>query len=104
VKKKYGDSVTYEEDPLAHVKTEFGFDVLEVAQGRYAPDSYTTLLVSGFQSRFWNKPFRKPTAWVSRAFSLTRTRCSVLPVMTCGASPELRAEFLELYGERSGSA
>jgi Zinc dependent phospholipase C len=40
MKKKYGDSVTYEENPLAHVKTEFGFDVLEVAQGRYAPDSY----------------------------------------------------------------
>ena len=40
LKKKYGDSVTYEQDPLAHVKTEFGFDVLEVAQGRYAPDAY----------------------------------------------------------------
>ena len=40
LKKKYGDLVTYEDDPLAHVKTEFGFDVLEVAQGRYAPDSY----------------------------------------------------------------
>jgi Zinc dependent phospholipase C len=37
---KYGDSVSYEQDPLAHVKTEFGFDVLEVAQERYAPDSY----------------------------------------------------------------
>ncbi|MGA7792095.1 MAG: zinc dependent phospholipase C family protein [Candidatus Acidiferrales bacterium] len=40
LKKKYGDTVTYEEDKLAHVKTEFGFDVLEVAQGRYAPDNY----------------------------------------------------------------
>jgi hypothetical protein len=40
LEKKYGDSVTYEEDKLAHVKTEFGFDVLEVAQGRYAPDKY----------------------------------------------------------------
>jgi hypothetical protein len=40
LKKKYGDSATYEDDPLAHVKTEFGFDVLEVAQQRYAPDSY----------------------------------------------------------------
>jgi hypothetical protein len=39
-KVKYGDTVTYEEDRLAHVKTEFGFDVLEVAQGRYAPDNY----------------------------------------------------------------
>src|SRR6202140_4061946 len=40
LKTKYGDTVTYEEDRLAHVKTEFGFDVLEVAHGRYAPDSY----------------------------------------------------------------
>lgn len=40
LKKKYGNSVTYEQDKLAHVKTEFGFDVLEVAHGRYAPDSY----------------------------------------------------------------
>ena len=40
LKKKYGDTVTYEEDKLAHVKTEFGFDVLEIAQGRYAPDNY----------------------------------------------------------------
>jgi hypothetical protein len=40
LKKKYGDSVSYEEDPLAHAKTEFGFDVLEVAQESYAPDGY----------------------------------------------------------------
>jgi Zinc dependent phospholipase C len=40
LKKKYGESVTYEADPLAHVKTEFGFDVLEIARARYAPDSY----------------------------------------------------------------
>jgi len=40
LKKKFGDTVTYEQDPLAHVKTEFGFDVLEVAQGRFAPDAY----------------------------------------------------------------
>lgn len=38
--RKFGDVVTYEENPLAHVKTEFGFDVLEVAQGRYAPEAY----------------------------------------------------------------
>jgi hypothetical protein len=40
LKTKFGDVITYEQDPLAHVKTEFGFDVLEVAQHRYAPDSY----------------------------------------------------------------
>lgn len=40
LQKKYGDSVTYEQDKLAHAKTEFGFDVLEVARERFAPDSY----------------------------------------------------------------
>jgi hypothetical protein len=40
LQRKYGDSVTYEEDKLAHLKTEFGFDVLEVARGHFAPDSY----------------------------------------------------------------
>jgi hypothetical protein len=44
---RYGNYVTYEEDPLAHIKTEFGFDVLEVARGRYAPDSYRDFI--GFQ-------------------------------------------------------
>ena len=38
--KKYGSIVTYEDDPAAHLKTEFGFDVLEIAKGRYAPDAY----------------------------------------------------------------
>lgn len=38
--KKYGSIVTYEDDPAAHLKTEFGFDVLEIAKGRYAPHAY----------------------------------------------------------------
>lgn len=40
LKVRFGDFVTYEDDTLAHVKTEFGFDVLQVAQGQYAPSSY----------------------------------------------------------------
>jgi hypothetical protein len=40
LRKKYGDSVSYADNPLAHVKTEFAFDVLQIAQERYAPDSY----------------------------------------------------------------
>lgn len=37
---RYGDSVTFADDPKAHIRTEFGFDVAQVAKGRYAPDSY----------------------------------------------------------------
>jgi hypothetical protein len=40
LQKKYGKVVTYEDNPLAHIKTEFSFDVLQVAKGRYAPESY----------------------------------------------------------------
>jgi hypothetical protein len=47
LRKKYGDTVSYEQDPLAHTKTEFGFDVLEVANDSYAPDGYHDLI--GFE-------------------------------------------------------
>ena len=40
VRKKYGDYVTYGDDPASHIKTEFGFDVLQVARGRYVSQAY----------------------------------------------------------------
>ncbi|MFZ0909727.1 MAG: zinc dependent phospholipase C family protein [Candidatus Acidiferrales bacterium] len=40
LRRKYGDVVTYAENPVAHLKTEFGFDVLEVARQHYASDAY----------------------------------------------------------------
>ena len=59
LKKKYGDQVTYEQDPLAHVKTEFGFDVLEVAQGRYAPDSYHDFIGFGVSAPLLEQAFQE---------------------------------------------
>jgi hypothetical protein len=38
--KKYGPVITYEEQPSAHMKVEFGFDVDQVAEGNYAPKAY----------------------------------------------------------------
>jgi zinc dependent phospholipase C len=59
LKTKYGDSVTYEEDKLAHVKTEFGFDVLEVAQGRYAPDTYHDFIGFGVSVPLLEQAFQE---------------------------------------------
>src|SRR5271166_3167343 len=59
LKKKYGDWITYEENTLAHVKTEFGFDVLEVAQGRYAPDSYHDFIGFGVSVPLLEQAFRE---------------------------------------------
>jgi Zinc dependent phospholipase C len=59
LEKKYGDSVTYEEDRLAHVKTEFGFDVLEIAQGRYAPDAYHDFIGFGVSVPLLEQAFQE---------------------------------------------
>jgi Zinc dependent phospholipase C len=37
---KYGKSVKYAEDKTAHLKTEFGFDMVQVAKNRYASEQY----------------------------------------------------------------
>ncbi|MFC5863731.1 zinc dependent phospholipase C family protein [Acidicapsa dinghuensis] len=44
---KFGPSVTYEDDPKAHIRTEFGFDVLQVAHDRFTSDAYHDFI--GFQ-------------------------------------------------------
>jgi hypothetical protein len=47
LRSEYGSDVTYEDDPAAHLKVEFGFDVLQVARGSYAAKSYHDFI--GFQ-------------------------------------------------------
>jgi hypothetical protein len=44
---KFGKSVTYADDKTAHLKTEFGFDMLQVAKNRYASQQYHDFI--GFQ-------------------------------------------------------
>jgi hypothetical protein len=40
LRSKFGSKVTYAEDPKTHIRTEFGFDVVQVSQNRYTSDSY----------------------------------------------------------------
>lgn len=40
LRKKYGDQVTYAESPTSHIRTEFGFDVLQVAKQQYTSQAY----------------------------------------------------------------
>jgi len=47
LKSKYGPAVTFEQDPKAHIRTEFGFDVVQVAKQRYTSDAYHNFI--GFQ-------------------------------------------------------
>jgi zinc dependent phospholipase C len=45
--RKFGDVVTYEQDPTAHLRVEFGFDVVQVARGLYPPEDYRSFI--GFE-------------------------------------------------------
>ncbi len=40
LRKKYGNEVTYEDNPKDHIRTEFGFDVTQVAKNHFTSDSY----------------------------------------------------------------
>ncbi len=44
---KFGNAVRYAQDHTAHLKTEFGFDTVQVAKNRYASDQYHDFI--GFQ-------------------------------------------------------
>jgi hypothetical protein len=44
---KYGNQVTYEQNPAAHLKVEFAFDVIQIARGAYVPTAYHSFI--GFE-------------------------------------------------------
>ena len=48
--RKYGPVVTYEDQPSAHAKVEFGYDVDQVAEGSYAPKAYHDFIESRSQA------------------------------------------------------
>jgi len=47
LRSKFGKSVRYAQDKTAHLKTEFGFDTVQVAKNRYASQQYHDFI--GFQ-------------------------------------------------------
>jgi Zinc dependent phospholipase C len=47
LRRRFGPVVTYGENPIAHLRTEFGFDVVQVAHGRYSQENYRDFI--GFQ-------------------------------------------------------
>lgn len=47
LKLKFGNSIRYAQDHTAHLKTEFGFDMVQVAKNRYASQQYHDFI--GFQ-------------------------------------------------------
>lgn len=60
LKQKYGPVVTYDENPHAHIRTEFAFDIDQLSHHRLAPGAYLRFI-----------GFRVPTRVLAQAFSET---------------------------------
>jgi hypothetical protein len=58
LQKKYSNVVTYEDDPTAHLRVEFGFDVLQVAKERYASDAYHNFIGFGVSKDLLERAFQ----------------------------------------------
>ena len=93
LERRFGHVITYSDDPVSHMKVEFAFDVVQVAQGNYAPDAYHAFI--GFEVA--QKLFERA---VAKTYSLDLARLlhedlaigtyrytvsSILPAMTKAA-------------------
>jgi hypothetical protein len=91
LRKKYGKEVTYADNPKAHIRTEFGFDVTQVAKNRYTSDRYhdfigfeisKPLLERAFQETY-NIPLNSVIANEDLAIGTFRRAIShIIPEMT----------------------
>jgi hypothetical protein len=53
----YGPAVPYDVDHKAHLRVEFGFDVLQVAKGRYAPENFHDFIGFEVPARLLERAF-----------------------------------------------
>ena len=60
--REYGPAVPYDVDHKAHLRTEFGFDVLQVAKGRYAPENYHNFIGFEVATPLLERLSTRPTA------------------------------------------
>jgi hypothetical protein len=56
---EYGDTITYEDNHRAHIRTEFGFDVVQVAKNRYTSDSYHNFIGFSVSKPLLERGFRE---------------------------------------------
>ncbi|HVW83082.1 MAG TPA: zinc dependent phospholipase C family protein [Bryobacteraceae bacterium] len=91
VRRKFGPVATYEDNPTAHLKTEFSFDVAEVSENHYASDAYHNFI--GFKvskpllERAFQTTYGLPLTDVSKALDLALgtyrwTVSTLIPEMT----------------------
>src|SRR6185436_3675939 len=59
LRKKYGDDITYAENPTAHIRVEFGFDVNQISKNRYTPQRYHDFIGFEISKPLLERAFQK---------------------------------------------
>jgi hypothetical protein len=104
VRKKFGPTATYEDNPGDHLKAEFSFDVAEVAEHHFAPQGYHDFI--GFEiskpllERAFLKTYGVPLRDVASTVDLSlasyrHSVASVIPEMTKVAWQEKNKELMQ---------
>ena len=104
LQKKFGNEVTYAQDPKAHIRAEFGLDIVQVAKGRFSSDQYHDFI--GFEvskpllQRAFAKTYGISTDDVFPDIDLAigtyrRSISKVIPAMTKAALLTHRAELVK---------
>lgn len=57
LKRKFGDSVTYDQSPHSHIRTEFAFDIGELTESAFAPPAYLRFIGFNVPRKFLEKAF-----------------------------------------------
>ncbi len=58
LRNQFGSFVSYYDSPKAHVRTEYGFDVVQVAQGHYVKDNYDNFIGFNVATRLLERVFK----------------------------------------------
>lgn len=57
LRKKYGDNINYAENPHAHVRTEFAFDIDQLTKERFPPNAYLNYIGLNISMRLLRQAF-----------------------------------------------
>ena len=110
---KFGDEVTYVEDPKRHVMVEFAFDVVHVASGAYLPQAYHDFIGFEVATDLVERAFRETYAiemkdvFASEDLAIGTFRYTVgttIPQMTQVAWEKKRDEIERLTPQLQRSA
>ena len=58
LQRRFGSTVTYDESPHGHIRTEFGFDIGELSDGTFAPPDYLRFIGLKVPRKFLERAFK----------------------------------------------